>query len=72
MEFEGEYLFDYKYKGRGYDKNGNVIYELTNGNGKLKEYDTEGNLLFEGEYLNCLKNGLVKEYNSERKLIFEG
>ena len=40
MEFEGEYLFDYKYNGKGNDNNGKVIYELINGNGKIKEYDT--------------------------------
>ena len=30
----------------------NIIYELKNGNGKVKEYDDEGILKFEGEYIN--------------------
>ena len=33
LKFEGEYLFDKKWNGKGYDKNGNIIYELNNGNG---------------------------------------
>ena len=39
LEYEGEYLYDKKWSGKGHDKNGNVIYELINGNGKVKEYD---------------------------------
>ena len=38
LEYEGEYLFDRKYNGKGYDSKGNIIYELNNGNGKVKEY----------------------------------
>ena len=52
MEYEGEYLFDKKFNGKGYDENGNIIYELINGNGKVKEYYNSGALKFEGEYLN--------------------
>ena len=55
LEYEGEYLFDRKYNGIGYDENGNIIYDLKNGSGKVKEYDYYGNLLFEGEYLNGKK-----------------
>ena len=52
MEFEGEYLFDKKYNGKGFDNYGNIIYELINGNGRIKEYNDNGKLIFEGEYLN--------------------
>ena len=45
LEFERKYgkykyygYFD-KWDGKGYDENGNIIYELINGNGKVKEYD---------------------------------
>ena len=63
MEFEGEYLYDHKWNGKGYDKNGNIIYELINGNGKVKEYE-EGKLLFEGEYLNGkMWNGKLRVYD---------
>ena len=63
IEFEGEYLYDKKYNGKGYDENGNITYELNNGNGKVKEYTTHGYLLFEGEYLNGKRNGYGIEYN---------
>ena len=38
LEYEGEYLYDKKWNGKGYDNNGKIIYELNNGNGKVKEY----------------------------------
>ena len=70
--YEGEYLYDKKWNGKGYDENGNVIYELINGNGKGREYDENGRLIFEGEYLNGKRNGKGKEYDNNGKLIFEG
>ena len=39
-----------------------MIYKLINGNGKIKEYDNDGDLQFEGEYLNGKRNGKWKEY----------
>ena len=71
MEYEGEYLIGKKYNGKGYDTNGNIIYELKNGTGKVKEYDY-GRLEFEGEYLNGKRNGKGKEYDNYSKLKFEG
>ena len=71
LEFEGEYNYEKKWNGKGYDKNGNIIYEIKNGSGFIKEYDDEGDLIFEGEYLNFKKNGKGKEYDYG-KLIFEG
>ena len=41
-------------------------------NGKGKEYDLSGDLLFEGEYLNGKRNGKGKEYDFEANLINEG
>ena len=32
--------------------------------GKGKEYDNHGNLIFEGEYINSLKNGTIKEFST--------
>ena len=53
MEYEGGFLYDKKWNGKGYDENGNIIYELMNGTGKVKEYNMfNGKLEFEGEYLN--------------------
>ena len=83
MEFEGEYFFDKKYNGKGYDEKGNVIYELIYGNGKVIEYNVDWEnisnkkykLKFVGEYLNGEKNGKGKEYYNNgysEILIFEG
>ena len=71
MEYEGEFLLYKKYNGKGFDEIGNIIYELKNGNGKVKEYNYKGKLIFEGEYLNAKRNGKGKEYFDD-KLIFEG
>ena len=51
---------------------GNSIYELINGTGKIKEYHGNGKLEFEGEYLNGERNGKGKEYYYDGKLKFEG
>ena len=63
LEYEGEFLYDKKWNGKGYDENGNIIYKLINGNGKVKEYNEDGILFFEGEYLNGKKNGKAKVYS---------
>ena len=51
MEYEGEFLYNKRWNGKGFDENGNIIYELINGNGKVKEYNDFGVLEYEGEYL---------------------
>ena len=61
LVFEGEYLNGKKWNGKGYDKKHNVIYEIKNGNGFIKEITyAEGNLKFEGEYQNGERNGIRK------------
>ena len=73
MEYEGEFRYNRKWNGKGYDTSGNIIYELINGNGKVKEYWHNDLLKFEGEYLNGLRNGKGKEYNDwNGDLKFEG
>ena len=72
MEYEGEYLYNNKYNGKGYDENGNIIYELINGNGKVEEYNYRGILIFKGEYLNGKRNGKGIEFNNLGKIQFEG
>ena len=62
LEYEGEYLYGKKFEGKGYDEKGNIIYELNNGNGKVKEYDNKGYLEFEGEYIKGKKSGKGKEF----------
>ena len=70
LEFEGEYSFGKKWNGKGYDKNGNIIYELNNGTGKVKEYDDDL-LIFDGEYVNGKRTGISKEYNSFGQIVLE-
>ena len=54
-----------------------MIYELKNGIGKVKEYEDyyisgiQGQLKYEGEYLNGKKHGKGKEYY-EGQLEYEG
>ena len=45
LEYEGTFLYNEKWNGKGYDENGNIIYELKNGNGKVKEYNNYGELI---------------------------
>ena len=61
LKFEGNYLNEKKWNGKGYDINGNLIYKLKNGNGKInKYYDYDYYLIFEGEYKNGKRNGKGK------------
>ena len=71
--FEGEYLNGVKWNGKGYDLEGKIKYELINGKAcSVIEYDNNGQLRYEGEYLNGKRNGKGKEYDYDGKLIFEG
>ena len=73
LVFEGEYLNDLKWNGNGYDSLDNIVYELKDGNGFIKEYfGLDGDLSFEGEYINGNKNRKGKEYDWNGRLIFEG
>ena len=72
LEFEGEFRYDRKWNGKGYDENGNITYELKDGNGKVKEYNDDGYLVFEGEYLNGQRNGKGKEYNDKGIINYYG
>ena len=72
LEYEGEYLYDKKWNGKGYDENHNIIYEIINGNGKIREY-LDDRLINEGDYLNGKLHGKGKEYNYDNgELIYEG
>ena len=72
LVYEGKFVFNKIWNGKGYDENDNVIYELINGNGKVKEFDDNGKLFFEGEYLNGKRNGKGKEYDKYGRSIYEG
>ena len=72
LEFEGEFLFNKKWNGKGYDKNNIEIYELKNGNGRVREYDLfEETLKYEGGYHNGKRSGQGQEFDGN-KVIFSG
>ena len=51
IKFEGEYLNDKRWNGIIYSEAGdNIIYNITNGNGKVKEYNKFGELVFDGKW----------------------
>ena len=72
LKFNGEYKFGLRWNGEGYDQKNNIVYQMKNGKGNVKEYNWDDTLIFEGEYLNGKKNGQAKEYEYDGKLIFEG
>ena len=71
IKFEGEYLDGKRWKGKGYDPDGNLEYGMENGFGYVKEYFSDGKVKFEGKYINGVKHGYFEEYNIEyRKFEF--
>ena len=72
LSFEGEYLNGKIWNGKGYNINGNIEFEIKEGKGYIKEFDYNGELIFEGEYLNGLRNGKGKEFDSKGEIKFEG
>ena len=73
IRFEGEYFNNKQWIGKSFNEDGNITHILNNNiNGKGKEYNYGGIILFEGEYLNGKRNGYGKEYTNEGKLLFEG
>ena len=75
LKFEGDYQFGRIWNGKGYDKNGNIEFEIKDGKGYIKEYDDSYGKLrlrFEGEYFNGKRYGKGKEYYFDGRLLFEG
>ena len=72
LEYKGEFLYNKKWNGKDFDANGNIIYELKNGNGKVKKYNDYSDIFVEGEYLNGKRHGKAKIYRNNDILLFEG
>ena len=73
IKFEGEFLLGKIWNGKGYDNHNKIIFQITNGEGYIKEYDIYGHIDFEGVYVNGEKNGKGKEYNFITPVLqFEG
>jgi len=70
--FEGLYKDGKRWTGIGYDINNNISYKLIEGKGIVNDYNyNDKYLIYQGEYLNGVKNGKGKIY-SFIGLIFEG
>ena len=63
-----DYVNGKKWNGKNYDEGSNIVFEIKDGKGYLKED------MFEGEYINGEKNGKGIEFNSDsdREIEFEG
>jgi len=71
LAFVGEFIHERRWNGKGYDNNGNIIYELKNGQGLVKGFPISG-ITFESEIYNGRRIGKGKEYDENGQLIFEG
>jgi len=71
-KFKGEYFKGKKWNGKYFNYKGNFEYEIKVGNGNGKEYDDNGKLIFEGEYLNDNRHDKEKEYYNNNNIKFEG
>jgi len=76
IEYEGIFKDNKRYKGKEYDLYGGLEFEgefndkEERWNGKIKEFNENCKLIFEGEYING--NRVGKEYNDKSELVFEG
>ena len=70
--FQGEYINERKWNGIGYNSKGKKVFEISNGRGNVLEYNSLGQLLFEGEYIDGDRNGKGKEYYENSSIKFEG
>ena len=77
LKFDGKYLNGKKWDGKGYNRKGDLIYELKNGDGYVKryyyhEFKNDEVLIYEGEYKNGEKNGKGREYDKNGNFLYEG
>ena len=71
--FNGYYRYGKMWNGKIYEHNNNLLYELREGKGFIKEFDNvDFRVIYEGEYLNGERNGKGKEYNKFDDILFEG
>ena len=52
IKFKGNYSKGGKLNGKGYYINGELMYEIKNGEGKIKIFDEKNRIIFDGEYKN--------------------
>ena len=63
IKFDGEYKHGKKWTGKGYNLDAVLVCEIKDGKGHLKEYANmiDERLIYDGDYLNGLKNGKGKK-----------
>ena len=72
IKLEGVYLNGKLWNAKRYDSKNNILYEIKDGKGYIKEFDFDDKLIFEGEFSNGKINGIGKESNYEGEIKFEG
>ena len=70
--FKGEYYNGKRWNGVIYNYDGIKECEIKYGKGIIKEYNTKGELIFKGQYINGLRNGEGEEYYDSKNVIFKG
>ena len=74
LKFEGEYLFNEKFKGKLYDYNGNILYKLNN-NEIIEEVNDTITIYFVNNILTKINNNEIikgKKYDFNVRLLFDG
>ena len=73
LRFEGEYKKDIRWSGKGYDNEGKEVFNIMDGKGQGREYNYEGELLYEGDFLEGKRhNGKGVEYSDNGELLYKG
>ena len=71
LKFDGKFLYGRKWEGKGFNRDGKIIYKLNDGDGYVQNYLDNGELISEYSYVKGVITGKGKEY-AEGKIIFEG
>ena len=71
-KFEGNYNEGKRWNGFIYDRKNDNKYKIENGNGLVKEFHENGNLYYDGEIRDGVKDGKGKIFDETGYLIYEG
>ena len=72
IKFKGEFTKGKRKNGKGYNIKGEVVYEIKDGEGNIKQYDFRDKIEFEGEYKNYQYwNGKRSIYNKNGNINLE-
>ena len=71
ISFQGEYINERRWNGKGYNMEGKEVFEIKNGRGFGTIYNSDGTKNFKGHFINGKKVGPGKEYFNDT-IIFDG